>query len=182
MAGEEMDIPPMVPSQLLGTHYSSLRKASYNRPALAYYFLIDALGKEVFMKALHHYMNTWKGKHPIPFDFIRSIELVADQDLSWFFNPWLFKSAYPDLSIKKIIENGKVVIENKGGLPLPILLDITYSDQTQESVSYSSAIWSGNETAVIIELPQNKPIQLLKLGSNMVPDVNRKDNELLRID
>lgn len=182
IAGKEMDIPPMIPSQLLGADYSSLRMASYNRPALTYYFLIDALGKEVFMKALHHYMNTWKGKHPMSFDFIRSFELVADQDLSWFFNPWLFNRAYPDMSIKKIIENGKVVIENKGGLPLPILLDITYSDQTQESVSYSSAIWSGNETAVIIELPQNKPIQLLKLGSKMVPDVNRKDNELLRID
>lgn len=181
-AGKEMDIPPMVPSQLLGADYSSLRLASYTRPAFTYYFLIDALGKEVFMKALHHYMNTWNGKHPMPLDFIRSFELVADQDLSWFFKPWLFNNAYPDLSIKKITENGKVVIENKGGLPLPILLYITYSDQSHESISFSSAIWSDNETAVIIEVPQAKPIQSLSLGSKKVPDVNPKDNFLLRID
>lgn len=181
-AGKEMDIPPMVPNQLLGADYSSLRLASYTRPAFTYYFLIDALGKEVFMKALHHYMNTWNGKHPMPLDFIRSVELVADQDLSWFFKPWLYDNAYPDLSIKKITENGKVVIENKGGLPLPILLDITYSDQSQESISFSSAIWSSYETAVIIEVPHTKPIQSLSLGNKKVPDVNPKDNFLLRID
>ncbi len=181
-AGKENDVPPMVPNQLLASNYASLRLASYVRPAMAYYFLEDALGTEVFVNALRFYMNTWKGKHPMPMDFIRSFELVSDRDLGWFFNPWLFRSAYPDLSIKKITEDGFVIIENKGGLPLPIVLEMIYTDQSKEEISYSSSIWDKEETAIMIEIPMNKKVQEIQLGNKRIPDVNRKDNYMLLID
>lgn len=181
-AGKEMDIPPMVPNHLMATNYPSLRLGSYTRPAMAYHFLEDALGSEKFQQVLRFYMQTWKGKHPLPLDFIKIFEMVADQDLSWFFSPWLYENAYPDLCIKKITDKGSVVVENRGGLPLPVVLKVKYTDQTEEVFEYSTAVWSSLLKSIIIELASDKHVQEITLGNEYIPDVNRKDNYMLVID
>lgn len=181
-AGTAYDIPPIFPNQLLSSHYPSLRLASYVRPAMAYHFLEDALGSEVFKAALRAYMHQWNGKHPQPMDFIRMMEIIADQDLKWFFKPWLFEQTWPDLGIGKITNNGELVIENKGGLPIPIVLEVRYSDQTTEKINYSSAVWRDHPQTVVIGLPNDKHVMEVKLGSKRVPDMNIKDNYLLLID
>ena len=181
-AGNETDVPPMILNQLLGSNYSSLRLASYVRPAMAYHFLHDALGNDLFTRALRYYMNVWQTKHPMPMDFIRIFEMVADSDLSWFFNPWLFEQAYPDLGIKKVTADNTIVVENKGGLPLPVSLSVAYTDGTQELFTYSTAVWKNDDKALLIETPSEKHIREITLGDKKVPDVNRKDNYLLLID
>jgi hypothetical protein len=30
-------------------------------------------GDELFKKALHHYMDNWNGKHPVPWDYFNSM-------------------------------------------------------------------------------------------------------------
>lgn len=181
-AGKEVDIPPMIPSQFLAANYPSLRLASYLRPAMAYYFLEETLGNEVFLKALHRYMQTWNGKHPLPLDFIRTFETVCDRSLDWFFQPWFFENAYPDLALKKITQSGEVVIENRGGLPLPVYLEVTYSDRSTETLRFAPDIWSERQAVVVIELAKDKKIAGLRLGNDLIPDTNHKDNELLIID
>ncbi|PKP52948.1 MAG: hypothetical protein CVT92_06675 [Bacteroidetes bacterium HGW-Bacteroidetes-1] len=181
-AGSETDIPPMVPNYLLGANYSSLRLASYSRPAVAYYFLEDALGEDVFKYALTTYMNRWQGKHPVPSDFFRIFELAADQDLQWFFKPWFFENAYPDMAIRKITTDRKIVVENKGGLPLPVYLELLFTDGTKQVMNFPSSVWSNNESSIIIEGPEGKYIQEVQLGNTLIPDSNRSDNRMLLID
>ena len=45
-AGEEMDMPPIIPSNLL--RGPSYRVASYQRPGIAYHYLQDFLGRDIF--------------------------------------------------------------------------------------------------------------------------------------
>ena len=42
---------------------------SYGKASLIYLALKDMLGDDLFKKALHHYMDNWNGKHPIPWDY-----------------------------------------------------------------------------------------------------------------
>lgn len=181
-AGFEMDIPPMIPNQLLGASYPSLRLASYIRPAVAYYFLEQELGNEIFTYALRSYMDVWAGKHPLPHDFFHLFETVADRDLSWFFAPWFYEFAYPDLSIKKVTKDGKVVVQNTGGLPLPVELHITYTDDRREHLSLPASVWESNGKVLMVEIPGEGAIREIILGSNTIPDANRKDNMMLMID
>lgn len=181
-AGNEMDIPPMVPNQLLAANYSSLRLASYVRPAMAYYFLENVLGTGTFTYALQTYMNLWKGLHPLPTDFFRAFELASNQDLYWFFKPWFYDNAYPDLAIRKITTDRKIVIENIGGLPLPVYLEIHFTDGSQQSMILPATVWNKNDKSILIESPADKSIQRVQLGNKLIPDVNRKDNEMLIID
>ncbi len=97
-AGEEMEMPMMIPNyQLKGwTREFSI----YFRPGLAYDYLRDALGKELFDKCLHEYIKRWHGKHPIPYDFFFTFNEVTGKDLSWYWKPWFFERGYPDLAIK----------------------------------------------------------------------------------
>ncbi|MBU1008557.1 MAG: M1 family metallopeptidase [Bacteroidetes bacterium] len=182
IAGKEMDIPPMVPTHLTATNYASMRNAAYVRPALAMYFLEKTIGKETFTLALQEYIHRWNGKHPLPIDFFRTIEQVAGIDLYWYFGPWFYGPAYPDQAIRKITNDRKVVIENPGGLPLPIELKVVFSDGSNTSIKLSAMVWNMHKEAAIVDVPGTMPIRSVSLGSKDIPDVDRKNNEILRID
>lgn len=63
----EVDLPIIsMSTQVSGAGYSL---NSYVKSSLSYLALKDLLGDDLFKKALHHYMNMWNGKHPIPWDF-----------------------------------------------------------------------------------------------------------------
>ncbi len=182
VAGFEMDIPPMVPNHLLGAAYPSLRLGSYVRPAMAYHFLENALGADAFSFALKSYMHFWQGLHPSPLDFFKVFEMAADQDLYWFFKPWFYENAYPDLSIRKITKDKMIVIENTGGLPLPVYLEMFFTDGSKEIVEFNTSIWNNGDKTVVIQSPEDKFLQEVRLGNKRIPDVNKKDNVMLLID
>lgn len=181
-AGIEMDMPPMVPNQLLGADYPSLRLASYVRPAVAFHFLEDALGTELFVAALQTFMKEWEGKHPIPHDFYNTFERVAGEGLNWFFKPWFFETAYPDLAIHKVTADRRVVIRNDGGLPLPVRLSITLVDDSVYEICQHSAIWKSGDKQIAIDIPGDLLVREIKLGSDRIPDVNQRNNTLHLID
>ncbi|MDD4373841.1 MAG: M1 family metallopeptidase [Bacteroidales bacterium] len=178
-AGYENDIPPMIPNHLLAADYSSLRLASYTRPSLAYAFLQDALGAATFKKALHHYMVTWAGKHPLPIDFFRAMEVASNEDLSWFINPWFYQNAYPDLALVKVTGDNQVVVENRGGLPLPVCLTVIYDDGKQQTVCESTAVWKDNLSQCIIRFDTERKIAEVWLGNELIPDTSRENNHFV---
>lgn len=182
VAGTENDLPPMIPNQFMSANYSSLRLASYVRPAVAYYFLEQTLGAEIFTAALRQYMHTWKGKHPIPSDFFATFERVADSDLSWFFDPWFYDRAYPDLALRKITPDNQIVVENLGGLPLPVNIKVTFVDDTTEEFMLKPDVWRSGKSSLMIPLTSRLPVRELELGDRTIPDVNRKNNKLIIID
>lgn len=181
-AGQENDVPLITPSYLVGADYESLRMSSYNRSSMAYAFLQDALGPQTFKKALHYYMVNWAGKHPIPSDFFGAFETASDQNLDWFFKPWFFDLAYADLAVVKLTKDNKIVVDNIGGLPMPVCLEVTYTDGTKQSICEPTSIWRHNAKTVVIAFDQQKPIREVILGSEIIPDVNPSNNRLIIMD
>jgi hypothetical protein len=177
-AGMEEDIPMMVPSYNL-SRFRSYRSASYLRPGEAYDILRSTLGEEMFLKALHEYMNSWNGKHPIPYDFFFTFNNVTGEDLSWYWNPWFFEFGYPDLAIKNVIyENGvtKISIEKIGNIPIPINLEITYADSSLNYIFKPADCWKDGNKLFIIEDNSGKNIVSIKLGNDHIPDVDSTNN------
>ena len=58
---------------------------SYPRPAVTLRHLEGLLGTSTFHRAMRHFFQTWKFRHPSTADFKRAVEEVAEQDLDWFF-------------------------------------------------------------------------------------------------
>lgn len=180
VAGYDMEMPLLVPSNLL-TGYS-YRVSAYSRPALAYDFLRDFLGKEKFLKALHHYMKRWNGKHPIPWDFYFSFNEAVGEDLSWYWKPWFFEFGYPDLAIKSYeLKDGllKVEIERKGNLPVPIKLSLMNNEIMVKELYYTADVWKSGNSTFKVSVDNVKEINKIILGSVKIPDSNRNDNEVI---
>jgi hypothetical protein len=177
-AGKDTDVPLIIPSYNLKS--PSYRTASYRRPGVAYEFLRQFLGDEIFLKALHEYVNRWNGKHPVPYDFFFTFDNVIGENLDWFWKPWFFENKYPDLSIENTKqENGSVKcgIKNIGGLPLPIILKAYFEDGSSEIIFEKNAsVWKTLNDTVEVNISQNKKIVKLELGSTQIPDVDNSNN------
>jgi len=174
-AGQEAELPLMVPSYQ-HNNYSSARVAAYTRPAMAYHFLRDALGDEMFKKALLEYMNRWKGKHPLPYDFFNTFDNVSGQDLSWFWKPWFFESGYPDLGIKSVSDNNEVIVEKVGSIPVTVYLQYETERGKSSLTTLPTSIWSDGRNEVKVNLPPTLKITSITLGNHHIPDVNVDNN------
>ena len=180
VAGTEIEMPLLVPSFLL--RGSSYRISAYSRSSVAYDMLQDLLGKDLFKRALHHYMNTWKGKHPIPWDFFYCFNAAVGENLNWFFKPWFFDFAYSDLAIHSYrIEKNKVKIkiEKIGGLPIPLKVKLINKNEVIKDFYFKADIWkSGNRffefVTDLIEFDQ------IVIGDENIPDVKASNNVLKR--
>lgn len=175
-AGTEMELPMMIPNyEMKG---SVQRMAIYVRPGLAYNFLRDALGKELFGECIQGYIRRWNGKHPIPYDFFFTFNEASGKDLNWYWKPWFFERGYPDLSIKEAdYKNGmlEAVIEKVGIIPTSVKLSVTLEDSTVVEIYETAMIWENQNTFTVKKELHANPISLI-LGSDMIPDSDRDNN------
>jgi hypothetical protein len=174
--GSEKEVSLMTLSHNI-TDYNAYRVHAYNRSALANHFLRDVLGDSIFKMALHEYIYRWQGRHPIPYDFFSTMADASGQSLLWFFVPWYFETANADLGIKKVTTDNKIIIENYGGLPLPISLKVKYSDGSTEEFYENTSIWRSGDKAVIIQMNFEKEILTVDLGNNSIPDIDHSNNK-----
>jgi aminopeptidase N len=165
-AGNEMDMPLMVSSTLLtGASYGY---ASYFRPGVAYATLKEMLGDELFTKTLQEYMRRWNGKHPIPYDFFYSFNDALKEDLNWFWKPWFFEAGYPDLAIKDVqtqSKKTKITVEKKGNIPVPVVLTVTFTDNSQEVIKESIRVWQKGAREFTVEKQFSKAIYKVEAGA-----------------
>ncbi|WP_443947146.1 M1 family metallopeptidase [Pedobacter sp. AW1-32] len=152
---------------------------SYPKPGLAYLFVKDYLGDELFTKALHHYIRNWNGKHPMPYDFFNSINVGSGRNLNRFWKPWFFEGGVLDMAIKSATKTSNgyaIVIQNKGIKPLPIDLMLTYDDGSSEKKHATIGVWESGNTETTLEVVTNKKLKKVVMGSSHVPDKVKSDN------
>jgi hypothetical protein len=177
-AGTGLEMPMMVPSHFVKGYEYYI--ASYYRPEIAFRVLQHLLGKGTFLKGLQEFIYRWNGKYPGPYDFFFTFNDVAKQDLSWFWKPWFFEIAYPDLGIKSVKKENKIYlieIENTGRLPLPLELEINYTDGSKTQVSKTAEIWKDGKMLYEIRHESMKEISRCRIGADWIPDANFKNNQ-----
>jgi len=179
-AGNETEMPPMIPSILLKGH--SYRTASYSRPGLAYEYLREVLGDELFTEALQEFIKRWNGKHPLPYDMYNTFNEVTGQDLNWYWHAWFFEHGHPDLAIDRVEqqeEKIQVFISKVGSIPIPIKLKIVFEDGAEAELNHTAAVWKNGNKEFIIEYPADKPVKEIILGSPDIPDTDSENNQVV---
>ena len=152
---------------------------SYPKPAFGYLFVRDYLGDELFTKALHHYIEQWQGKHPMPYDFFYSMNEGSGKNMDWFWKRWYFDGGVTDMGITAVdkdAEGYSITVENKSMKPLPVDLEIDYTDGSQGIFHKSIGVWQYGQNSINIKVPTTKKISKVKLGAFYTPDKNPKDN------
>ena len=132
-----------------------------------------------FTKALHHYIDQWRGKHPMPNDFFYSMNEGSEKNLNWFWKKWFFDSGIPDLAISSAKKTGNkitVIITAKGSKPVPVDITVYYKDGSTSAIHRSIAVWEKGNSSTAIQFTPTKPIIKLVLGNPHTPDSNERNN------
>jgi len=149
---------------------------AYRKPAMGLIMLREyVLGTERFDNAFKSYIKTWAYKHPQPEDFFNHMENVAGENLSWFWKNWFYGTGNIDLGIGGVQPYGGnylVSIENKGDMPMPVQLEITYDDNSTERIMLPVEIWQRGNTWVH-QIKTTKKVKAVVMDPDTIlPDVN----------
>lgn len=179
---EKMDPLWTVPDQVQEVN---LGTAAYDKPAQMLNALRDVvLGQDRFDRAFRNYIQDWAFKHPTPWDFFRSIENAAGEDLAWFWRSWVFTNNKLDLSVKEVRyvspskpESGvAITIENLEAMAMPVPLIIKEANGASSKITLPVEVWMRGGEYILYLNPKSKITEVTIDPDKLLPDVNRKNN------
>ena len=163
-------------------HYSGLAFsiASYAKPASLLVALRGLLGEETFRRAYHTFINRWAFKHPYPWDLFNTFESLSGRDLEWFWRSWYYETWTLDQAVASVtadIDGTRIVIEDRGLVPMPARLTITFDDGEVVRREIPVETWLSGATRAALTLPPGKSVQRVEIDAEFhFPDINRDNN------
>lgn len=158
--------------------------ALYFKPGYGLTLLRDhVLGSDRFDYAFKEYIRRWAYKHPTPWDFFRTMDNVAGEDLSWFWRGWFMENYELDQAITSVSfdksnpDNGTIVtLSNLDQLAMPVLLTYETVSGRNGSLKLPVEIW--NNTAVFkTRIREKEGLKWVKIDEQKeLPDMNFGNN------
>jgi hypothetical protein len=141
------------------------------------------IGPDRFDYAFRTYINRWAYKHPTPWDFFRTMDNAAGEDLGWFWRGWFMENYKLDQSItgvnyvKDNAADGAIVhIANLEQMAMPV--SITYQTKSGKKgvIDLPVEIWN-NTATWSVKLPTTEALQTVNIDiDKRFPDVNFANN------
>jgi hypothetical protein len=125
---------------------------TYSKTPLMFSMLGGVVGDEAMNAALRKYVETWKFKHPSPWDFTFFMNKELGRDLNWFWYYWLFTTESVEGSIKEVVSQGgktKITIHQGGEMPSPVVLKVEFADGSEKIKSMPNAKMIDDKTAIV---------------------------------
>jgi hypothetical protein len=157
----------------------------YAKPGMGLDLLRNqVLGAERFDYAFRMYIKEWAFKHPTPYDFFRSMENGAGEDLSWFWKGWFMENWKMDQAIKSVtvaktnnVADGyNIEVANLEKMPMPILLTVTLKSGKKDVVKLPVDIWMRNKTWTVHYPTTEEVVSVVLDADKVLPDVNPDNN------
>ncbi|MBL4887495.1 MAG: M1 family metallopeptidase [Flavobacteriaceae bacterium] len=175
--------------------------SAYSKGAVFLSQLEYVIGKENLNKTLKRYFKDFSFKHPTPNDIKRTAEKVSGLQLDWYLTDWTQTTNTIDYSIKEVTKDSisnktTISLERIGLMPMPIDLQVTYEDGSQElfyiplqmmrgeKPNSSSGIkrtvlkdWAWAYPSYNFEIPGQKNVKEMTIDpSRLMADINPENN------
>jgi hypothetical protein len=153
---------------------------AYQKPALMLTILRDAvIGREEFDRAFREYTRRWKGKHPQPADFFRTMSDLTGRDLDWFWRNWIYTTARLDQAVDSVRTDADTTflyLSNRAEMVLPITLELRYADGTTETRNLPVDMWNQG-SRFTYRIATGKRLVSVKIDPRATyPDIDRENN------
>ena len=164
---------------------ANIGNALYVKPGLGLTLLRDVvLGPERFDYAFKTYINTWAYKHPTPWDFFRTMDNAAGEELSWFWRGWFLENYTLDQGITGVqyvngkSERGAVVnLINMEKMAMPVIIQYETVSGKKGTKNLPVEIWNNTANFKVL-LPTTENLKSVTLDEEMLlPDLNRANNK-----
>ena len=158
--------------------------AAYEKPSIMLNALRDAvLGPERFDAAFKTYIERWAFKHPTPWDFFRTMENVAGEDLSWFWRAWVFNNWKFDVALGEVsyVDNdpkkgADIIIQNKEQMAMPVEVLVKESNGKQHRIPLPVEVWQRGPDWIFTVPTTSKVTEVVLDPDKKLPDFNRNNN------
>ncbi|MDQ6761000.1 MAG: M1 family metallopeptidase, partial [Bacteroidota bacterium] len=156
----------------------------YTKPGYALTLLRDEiLGPERFDYAFQTYIKTWAYKHPTPWDFFRTMENAAGEDLGWFWKGMFIENYRLDQAVTDVsyvnddsTKGALVTIENLDRMAMPVYLEYETKSGKKGMVKIPVEVWQ-NGSKWIEKLNTNEALKSVVIDpENAFPDYNYDNN------
>ena len=164
---------------------NNIGNALYSKPGYGLQLLRnDILGPVRFDYAFRTYIQRWAFKHPTPWDFFKTMDNVAGENLSWFWKGWFVENYKLDQSIISVTyikndpANGAIVtIANLDQLAMPINLFYETETGVKGTIKLPVEIWN-NTNSKKIKLPSIEKLKKVMIDPDKIyPDMDFSNNE-----
>ena len=156
--------------------------ASYSKPATLMVALRHIMGRETWEEAYRTFIAEWAYKHPTPWDFFRTFERFAEENLDWFWTSFYYETWTLDHAVAEVTSStgggGEVVIEDLSLAPFPATVRIRTSAGGELVHEVPVEHWlSGNSEYEIEVPPEAGSVTRVEIDpSGYAPDVDRSNN------
>ncbi|MEO5650018.1 MAG: M1 family metallopeptidase, partial [Ginsengibacter sp.] len=163
---------------------ANIGNALYRKPGYALDLLRnEILGPKRFDYSFRTYIKRWAYKHPTPWDFFRTMENVAGEDLGWFWRGMFVENYKLDQAIDGVayVENDAtkgalVIIKNLDKMAMPVYLQYETTGGKTGTVKIPVEVWQ-NGDSWIEKLNTYEPLKSVVIDPGHVfPDVNTDNN------
>jgi len=143
------DLDPMTRKGWMFANYNSYGGVTYGKTATVLVTLESVIGEDTMQKAMHAYFMKYRFTHPVPEDFLKTIEEVSGKDLRWYFNQAVYGTNVMDFEVLKVAStpvdwwkpdfkeskklgeteyNSEVIIHRKGDFVIPVDVAIKFDN------------------------------------------------------
>ncbi len=153
-------------------------------------------------KILLNYYSLWRFKHPNVNDLIQVAEKTSGLKLDWYREYFVNTTKTVDYAIDSLWEEGgttKIRLANKGKMPMPVDVQLTFKDGSKELHYVPMNLMFGGKPAEDSSVPRKvydewnwtNPVYIIETtrkladmvvaeidASHRMTDINRKDNRL----
>ena len=163
---------------------SNIGTALYYKPGYALHLLRnEIIGAQRFDYAFKTYIRKWAFKHPTPFDFFRTIENAAGEDLGWFWRGLFLENYNLDQRVNEpVYDSGDpakgalVVIDNLDQMAMPVYLEYETVSGKKNKIKIPVEVWQNN-TSWTVKLNTTEKIKVLIIDPERVfPDIHYENN------
>ena len=121
---------------------------AYNKGSVFLSQLGYIIGEDNLKKTLKKYFDDFAFKHPRPIDIIRTAEKVSGLELDWYLIDWTQTTNTIDYAVTSTEENNSITtvnLERKGLMPMPLDIEVEYTDGTSEWYNIPLRIMRGEK-------------------------------------
>ena len=143
----------------------------------------EILGADRFDYAFKLYIQRWAFKHPTPWDFFRTMDNAAGEDLSWFWKGWFIENYRLDQAIESVKYEGDneangaiVTIANLDQMAMPVTIAYETVSGKKDIIKLPVEVWN-NTNVWKVKLPTTEKLVSVVIDPKKVfPDMNFANN------
>jgi hypothetical protein len=149
ISGNDLEPPLMWDENYAGPFYGFV---AYGKAPLMLSALGGVVGDTAVWRAMSGYAKAWRFKHPSPWDYAFYMNNALHQDLSWFWNYWLFTTESVEGSIQDVRTSGRrttVTVRQDGQMPAPVILKVEFAPTGPAIRAMSNSTMKDANTAIV---------------------------------